>query len=482
MPGDANGRVEVRETRVKTRPYASLVRTARKWSLDGWRGGLGGTCVMDEFTRSDELALLAHEQKADALFCSSAGSPLLDPALVDTLVQHAADTEEEARLTFTQAPPGLTGTVYRTDLLIEMAQKASPPGFVLSYKPAAPQMDLAFKSCCYTAPEAVRHASGRLIVDTERARRTVDDYLGSGLPIEAERVGRWLLERETSATPELPREVEIELTTDDQLSNALLRPRGEEVGRRGPIGLELIKKIADELSAFDDSLVVLGGFGEPLLHPDFGQVLDILAHSGVYGLAVRSNGLALDEHLAGLLIDHRVDVFNVVLDAWSRELYARVQGADLWERVRGNLVRLTQRRTERQCVTPILVPEMTKSVETVHELDAFFDGWVTETGCACINGYSHYAEQRPDRTVINMSPPTRSGCRRIRHRATVLADGRVAMCDQDFTGRYTVGDLHKESLAECWLGTKMRHARQRHADGHFDAGPLCASCEEWHRP
>jgi len=116
---------------------------------------------------------------------------------------------DEAKLTFAQAPPGLAGTVYRRQLLLEMGEQHIPPGFVLNYKPDAPMMDLAFKSCCYTAPEAVRHAEGRLIVDTDRAWQTVDEYLATGQSIEAERIGQWLIERAASHVPDLPRELEI---------------------------------------------------------------------------------------------------------------------------------------------------------------------------------------------------------------------------------------------------------------------------------
>jgi len=109
LPREVDGRIELRETRVANAPYRQLVRTARKWSLDGWRGGLGGTCCLDEYTRSDELAILAHEQKADAVFAAPAASPLLDPALADEMIRHAEETVEESRLTFVQAPPGLAG-------------------------------------------------------------------------------------------------------------------------------------------------------------------------------------------------------------------------------------------------------------------------------------------------------------------------------------------------------------------------------------
>ncbi len=482
LPPDVNGKVVVRDRRIPHAPFRQLVRTARKWSLDGWRGGLGGTCSMDEYTRADELALLAHEEKADRLICASAASPLIDPVLMDQMIQHSQDTADESRLTFAQAPPGLVGTVYQTDLLIELGRKHIPPGFVLSYKPDAPQMDLAFKSCCYTATACVRHATGRLIVDTDRAFGLADAYLRSGRSPDAESVGRWLIERESREAGALPREVEIELTTDDQLPDALLRPRGSRVEPRGPMDLDGVRRIGEELARYDDSLVVLGGYGEPLLHARFGEVLGALKEAGVYGLAVRTNGIALDDDCIDLLIDHEVDIVNVVLDAWTPETYAVVQGVDRLALVRENIVRLTEARARRPSVWPILVPEMTKSIETVHEMEPFFDGWVRETGWANISGFSHFAGQLADRAVMCMCPPRRSGCRRIQNRMLVLADGRVPLCDQDFNGRFVVGDLSRQSIEDIWTGMAMNTARSRHQEGHFDAIPLCAGCEEYHRP
>lgn len=482
VPSDLERRVEVRANRIATAPFRELVRTARKWSLDGWRGGLGGTCSLDEYTRSDELALLAHGEKADALLCAPAAAPLIDPQMNDRLIEHTDKTAEESKLTFAQAPPGMVGTVYRTELLIDMGQKHIPPGLVLSYKPDAPMMDLAHKTCCFNAPESVRRAVGRLIVDTERALNTVDEFLAADLPVDAETIGRWLIDRSARPSPDLPREVEIELTTEDQLPDALLRPRGAGVGRRGPMDLSIVEKIATELSRYDDSLVVLGGFGEPLLHPKFDDVLRILRERGVYGVAVRTNGLALDDAHIDSLIRHRIDIVNVLLDAWTPQLYAKLQGLDRLEQVKEAIQRLATVRAERSCVAPLIVPEMTKSVETIDEMDSFFDGWVRECGSANFTGYSHYADQRPERSVMTMSPPTRAPCRRILHRLTVLADGRVPLCDQDFTGRHAVGSLKDQSLAKLWQGLAMTNARQCHTEGSFDAIPLCPRCDEWHRP
>ncbi|MEE9297393.1 MAG: radical SAM protein [Phycisphaerae bacterium] len=479
---ELSARVTVRTKRIDDQRFGPLVRTARKWSLDGWRGGIGGICSMDEYTRSDELALLAHGESADLLFCASASAPLIDPALADTMIDHAEQTAHESRITFAQAPPGLAGTVYKTELLIEMGQQHIPPGMVLSYKPDAPMMDLAHKTCCYTAPAPVRHAVGRLIVDTERAFQTVQRYLSTGLPIEAESVSRWLIDTAREGIPELPREVEIELTTEDQLADTILRPRGPRVGSRGPIEPGIVQKIADELAAFDDSLVVLGGFGEPLLHPRFDDILNVFASAGIYGVAVRTNGLALDDDRIDAVIRHGVDVVSALFDAWTPATYRTVHGQDRLNEAVEKVRRLVQVRGQRRSVAPLVVPEITKSLETMHELDSFFDGWVREMGWANIVGYSDYAGQMEDRRAAIMAPPTRHACRRISQRATVLADGRLLLCDQDFTGKHAVGSLKHATLGELWTGHHMQGVRKRHRQGCFDSIPLCANCEQWHRP
>lgn len=58
----------------------------------------------------------------------------------------------------------------------------------------------------------------------------------------------------------------------------------------------------------------------------------------------------------------------------------------------------------------------------------------------------------------------------------------LVVCDQDFTGRFPVGDLHDEGLSALWLGEVMSRARDRHRNGQFDATPLCTPCQDWHRP
>jgi spiro-SPASM protein len=480
--GDAPG--AVRGHSAGPPPYHRLVRTARKWALDGWRGGIGGASLIDEYTHTAVVAALAAQESADAVVVIPGPAPLIDPALIDACVDHFCTVSEDTRLTFAQTPPGLSPFIFQTALLAELAEKQVPPGWTLTYKPDHPESDPAFRRCCYQASQVLRHAAGRLVADTDRAVETITDYLNEHEYVGAEHVAGWLMKREAQSVPRLPREVEIELTTEHfpaENSQVALRPRVALDRRRGPIDPALVRSLADELAAYDDALVVLGGFGEPTLHPHFSEILATLRGTGVYGVAVRTNGLTLDDAIIQALIEHRVDVVTVCLDAWTPELYQKLHGCDL-QTVLDGIDRLSSARGEHRQVEPLVVPEMIKSVHTVEELDPFFDGWLRKSGWACVVGYSTYADALPDHRVVDMSPPTRSPCRRIRTRCTVLADGSVIACDQDFAAARPVGSLADRSLSEVWTGSNLATLRAHHDAGRYDADPLCAHCAEWHRP
>jgi len=471
-------------------PWSGLVRAARKWSLDGWRGGIGGTSHFDEYTDCRILAGLLKSAPADAVLSVPPAAPLMLPDLADRMIEFRKAADEDTRIVFTQAPPGLTGVLLDRLLIAELAEKNIPLGWVLSYKPDSPQKDLIFLPCCFEVPAELRHATGRLVVDTARAFETLIELQKEHPDPDASTIGRWLMEREARHISNLPREVEVELTTDDPYPGSLVSPRGVLIGPRGSIDLSTVAQIAAEMTQPDDGLIVLGGFGDPLRHPQLAAILDLLRPAGgrgVYGLAIRTTGVDLTDAHMDDLMSHGVDVLNVALDAWSAEQYTRLHAPDgsskaRLEPVLAKLDRLADLRRKRGTVHPIVVPEMTKMRENIHELDDFHDGWLRRLGAVCIGGHSHFAGQWEDHAVMSMAPSARTPCRRIQSRCLVLADGRVTICDQDFHGRHAVGRIGPHSLTQIWNGEALTRLRDAHQNKRFDLNPLCAACDEWHRP
>jgi len=473
-------------------PWSSLVQTARKWSLDGWRGGIGGTTCFDEYTDGRLIGGLLRTVGADAVLSIPPASPLFDPILADRMIEHHCETDDDVRVTFTQAPPGLTGILLDATLVHELTEKGIPVGLLFSYKPDSPLKDPIFQPCCCEIPAELRHAVGRLIADTDRSMERLAALLREHEAPDAAVIGLWLSNREEATIEPVPHEVEIELTTNDPYPDALLRPRGSRVEARGPIDPSIVEQVVAEITQYDDALLVLGGFGDPLRHPNLPTILESIRsvqHDGrsLFGLAIRTAAADLNDILIDTLVMYEVDVLNVVLDAWTPELYGRLQSpsdpaaADL-DAVLKRLDRLSEVRQRHQSVKPIVVPEMAKTRENVHELDDFHDGWLRRLGAVLVSGHSHYAGQCEDRSVICMAPSPRVACRRIRSRCLILADGRVMMCDQDFNGRHALGRIGEQSLEEIWNGEAFTRVRETHRRGRFNPTPLCTACEDWHRP
>ncbi len=479
---DTDG-VEVRKFDGPDYVAAKAVRVARKWSIESWRGGMGNSCFFDEHTHPALCRTIAAQTGADAIVSIAAAAPLVDPQMIDDIVGHFEKESENTRMVFAQSPPGLSPALFSPLLLDEIIKAGMSPGWVNSYRPDQPQRDMINVPACFRPPMAIQAASGRLTSDTRRGfellQRLVGEINGDG---SAGAICRKLMSIRDHEPASLPREVQVELTTEDQLSGTTLRPRGDVVGRRGPLDLDILARLLEDLCRYDDSLIVLGGFGEPLLHPDFEKALQLCREANIFGLAVRTNGIAMNEEVSRAMCDMDVDVVQVLLDANDAEGYRSVHGVDAWDEVTRNMEVLNQIRQSTTQVNPIIAASLTKAHETIGAMESFYDRWLSFSGWAVIEGYSHHADLLEDRRVMSMAPPQRRPCRQLRERCTVLADGRVVGCDQDFQGRYVLGDLNRQSLTEIWQGPQMTALREAHRAGEYSIHPMCEKCDEWHRP
>ncbi len=465
-------------------PWRGYMAAARKWALDGWRGGLLGATVFDESCHPWVLEALARREQADAVADIHPAAALLDPKLTAAVVDHYKGIAEDARLAFTQAPPGLSAAVYAASLLADMARQVQPLCRTLAYRPAEPQKDMIMQPCHLACQARVAHAWGRCLADTDTGFERVAailEQVGADEP-DADAVAEFLRTRRWTPTGMLPAEVEIELTTEDPLAESTLRPRGRAVGSRGPMPPALFGRLIEELASRGDIRVVLGGFGDPLRHPQWPELLRLCRAADIFALAVRTPALDLDRRASAVLHEQAVDVLNVLLDANTPETYRRVHGVDAFEQVTANLEGFFAVQAELQRPVPLVVPEMIKTHATLDEMEAFYDRWINRCGSAVIAGPSCYGGRWPDLAVMDMSPPTRQPCARVFERLTVLADGRVTACDQDFTGEHAIGSIGEESLAAIWSGPAMASLRRSHLEKRYDGLPLCPECREWHRP
>jgi len=284
-----------------------------------------------------------------------------------------------------------------------------------------------------------------------------------------------------------PEEIEIELVSGWPWP-AGYRPSPSSP--RGPIDADMIvKRISELAEQTDDIVICLGGFGEPTSHPQFESIVKGLKSAGVLGISLSTTGLYESEK-ASLVTSLPIDVVSPLIDVPNRELYARLMGVDAYDTVLANTNKIIETVMNEKLPTPLVVPEMIKTYDTMELMDSFYDGWIARTGSAVIRGYSDYAGQMPNLAINSMAPPTRQTCRQIMRRMMVLADGRVPQCDQDYEGLYIAGDIRNESLLDIWQGKYFTSFRADHISQNISKNitqniaknTLCRRCQQWHRP
>ncbi len=486
------------------RPRRGLLRSARKWGLASWRGTPLGTTWFDEFIEPLAVARLLDETGAEGALCFDGCQPLLDPEIASRMVQHVRDNEADANFVFTQAPPGLAGILLRRQVTRELLENNWPAGLLLSYRPELPRGDLITRAMCCPVSPAVAQTQARFCGDTRTSSEVVVGvYETLGERANADSACEFARQK-NQQLPVLPVELELELTTADPLPRTTPRPRGERVPQRSLSDFAALDRLLAEFAGAEpvrqmpelfehaesrapvtgdgDSLLVLGGHGDPLQHARFADVLRSARRAGVCGISVVSPLVDLSEANLEALFENRVDVLEIQIDATSRESYLRLHGVDAYERVLANIERIEAERRRRVCPQPLLVPSLTRCAATLPELESFFDSWTRRTGWAVIRGYSTFSERLPADELIGCGPLVRAGCRRLNARLMLHADGAVPRCGQDFEGAWPLGYWTTTRLCEIWGGSRLVTLREQHEGGRFSELPLCRNCDEWFRP
>jgi hypothetical protein len=127
-------------------------------------------------------------------------------------------------------------------------------------------------------------------------------------------------------------------------------------------------------------------------------------------------------------------------------------GADLFERARGNLAALLERRggipSTDGLAVPWIVPRMTRCDAVYEEIEAFYDRWLLAAGAAVIDPLP---ASRPGERIDPLPPPPAVARRLVRDRMVVRCDGSVVPGGAlDFGVSKSIGDLSRDDLSKLW--------------------------------
>jgi MoaA/NifB/PqqE/SkfB family radical SAM enzyme len=290
----------------------------------------------------------------------------------------------------------------------------------------------------------------------------------------------------------LPLYMQIELTSACNLRCPVCPTGSGELTRRAAmIDPDLVRRVLDETG---DTLLVLAlwGWGEPLLHPRLREILALTARHRATTL-ISTNGQRLDrDDVLDALVEFPPGYLIVALDGLTdatNSIFRR--GARLAPALAG-VRRLAELRAKRGGAAPLLHMRFIAMRHNEHELphvqefaaDHGFDFVSIRT--LSLSGRNEQVHRSLVPANDRYRPYRYQGARRVARKdyvcqiaflmPTLLVDGTVVSCDQDFNAVHAFGAIDGDTgFRDVWFSRQAAGVRRR-IRAHDACLDHCARC------
>lgn len=133
----------------------------------------------------------------------------------------------------------------------------------------------------------------------------------------------------------------------------VFKPFNVSMPERGDMPLSLFKEIARELFPLTRSLA-LSCSAEPLVHPDFMEIIDTASRYGIPDIWFPTNGLLLKEKVARKIIESGLKTIAISIDGATKEIYESIRIGGRFERLIENIEILSKLKRECSSRLPVL--------------------------------------------------------------------------------------------------------------------------------
>jgi len=257
----------------------------------------------------------------------------------------------------------------------------------------------------------------------------------------------------------------------------IMCPQGQGLVRRKKqiIEFDLFKKIIDEMvDVSPKSKLWPAIMGEPLLAgKKLKACLNYAIKRGI-DVVLNTNGTLLNDDWIDYFIHSGIEEIIIGVDAYSKSSYSHIRvGGDY-----DHLVAMIEKLLAKKPKDLHIVLQYIVMKENEHEVEAFKKFWLSKGAILKIRPKQGWGKHVHSESLTLGQDERSFPCPWLLRTMTILVDGIVAQCDGDVVdGRYSPGDIRKESLSAIWNG-ELKRRRQKHFNNNFDFPP-CNECKDW---
>lgn len=255
----------------------------------------------------------------------------------------------------------------------------------------------------------------------------------------------------------------------------------------GNIDINLVKKVIDETSEFENNIRLLQLYkdGEPLLNKMMPDIINYAKKSNKFDIiSTTTNGYLLNEELSLNLIESGLNRINISIEGINEEQYLKISNVKIdFNKLVKNIEFFY--KNKKQCEINI---KIVGNILTEKEKNEFYKIF----GDICDNIFienivpawgnfdfdkkelnvdenlSLYGNIMKDKVVV---------CPQIFYSIAINANGSVSPCCNDWQRKVIIGDARKEKIKDIWNGKKLKQLQKMHLIGNRKNHPLCSTCE-----
>jgi len=223
--------------------------------------------------------------------------------------------------------------------------------------------------------------------------------------------------------------------------------------------LDLWKKVMAEIATLGIKSLKLYFFGEPLLHPDIGEMVSI-AKTACERVELTTNGMALSVKTTVLLVGN--------LDYLRVSIYPDVKHP---EHVVRNVARLWDLRAGLNHTKPYICAKVFSQAEADRIRPLYKDivDEITVEGLHTIG--SEFVQ------ISQQAKDDRKACPYLFYNLVVKSNGDVVPCCVAWEDSLVVGNVRDQTLLEIWRGDNLARIHRLHLEGRRGELAACAKCD-----
>lgn len=239
----------------------------------------------------------------------------------------------------------------------------------------------------------------------------------------------------------------------------------------GYMDLGLVEKIVNEVGEYGPTVFCLHLFGEPLLHPQFIEICDIIKRKKGNKIILTTNGSLLTEDKIPH-INAYVDKIYVSIHSLDFPTYHKLTGKKgILSTVLDNISNFCKMGDKKK-ITMRLFETPKFSKEDMRKFKA--------TGVNYeVKKYHNYAGERKEWSGIKSMD--RYPCYHLWFTLAVAVNGDILPCCADVRHRLKLGNANQDKLTDVWKTGLLKTIRFMHC--YETVSGICEECDQWqYRP